>query len=103
MRRLPRRRHSIVRGRFPAMATDWGKLHRAHVAELERRYARALADNGYDAAVIHSGLPKPRTEFDDQYWPLRATAECQRWLPRSEPDCALLIRAGQRPKLLWPQ
>jgi Xaa-Pro dipeptidase len=82
---------------------DWGKLHRAHVAELERRYSRALADNGYDAVVIHSGLPKSRTAFDDQYWPLRATPEFQHWLPLAQPDCALLIRAGQRPKLVWPQ
>jgi Xaa-Pro dipeptidase len=81
----------------------WQKLHREHIAELERRYARALSENGYDAVVIHSGSPKPRTEFDDQFWPLRATPEFQHWLPLAQPDCALLIRAGQRPKLIWTQ
>ena len=79
----------------------WQKLHREHIAELERRYARALADNGYDAVVIHSGTPKSRTEFDDQFWPLRATPEFQHWLPLAQPDCALFIRIGQRPKLIW--
>jgi Xaa-Pro dipeptidase len=82
---------------------DWTKLHRAHVGELERRYARALSDNGYDGLVVHSGLPKTRTEFDDQFWALRPTPEFQHWLPLAQPDCALLIRPGQRPKLIWTQ
>jgi Xaa-Pro dipeptidase len=82
---------------------DWAKLHREHIAELERRYARALSENGYDGIVIHSGCPKSRTEFDDQYWALRPTPEFQHWLPLAQPDCALLIRAGQRPKLVWTQ
>ena len=85
------------------MEIDWGKLHRAHVSELERRYARALSDNGYDAVVIHSGLARSRTQFDDQFWPLRPTPEFQHWLPLAEPDCALLIRPGQRHKLIWTQ
>jgi Xaa-Pro dipeptidase len=85
------------------MDTDWGKLHRAHVTELERRYAAALAAHGYDGVVIHSGVPKSRTEFDDQYWALRPTPEFQHWLPLAQPDCALLVRAGQRPKLVWAQ
>jgi Xaa-Pro dipeptidase len=85
------------------MPTEWGSLHRAHLAELERRYARALAEHGYDAVVIHSGLPKPRTEFDDQFWALRPTPEFQHWLPLAQPDCALLVRPGQRPRLVWTQ
>ncbi len=85
------------------MQIDWGKLHREHIGELERRYARALAEHGYDAIVIHSGVAKSRTEFDDQYWPLRPTPEFQHWLPLAQPDCALLVRAGQRPKLVWTQ
>ncbi len=85
------------------MLTDWGKLHREHVNELERRYARALAANGYDGIVIHSGVAKSRTEFDDQFWALRPTPEFQHWIPLAQPDCALLIRVGQRPKLVWTQ
>jgi Xaa-Pro dipeptidase len=82
---------------------DWNQLHRAHLAELERRYGRALAEHGYDALVIHSGVPVARTAFDDQYWPLRPTPHFQHWLPLAQPDCALLVRPGQRPKLIWAQ
>ncbi|MDB4971064.1 MAG: Xaa-Pro dipeptidase PepQ [Myxococcales bacterium] len=81
----------------------WDRLHREHVVELGRRYARALSENGYDAIVIHSGLPKSRTEFDDQFWALRPTPAFQHWLPLAQPDCALLVRNGQRPKLIWTQ
>jgi Xaa-Pro dipeptidase len=78
-------------------------LYVAHVAELERAYAKALAEHGYDAAVIHSGAPRLRTAFDDQYWPLRPTPHFQHWLPLAAADCALLVRPGQRPKLVWPR
>ena len=82
---------------------DWLKLHRAHVGELERRYARALSEHGYDAVAIHSGVAKSRTSFDDQYWPLRPTPEFQHWLPLAQADCVLLVRPGQRPRLIWCQ
>jgi Xaa-Pro dipeptidase len=85
------------------MTVDWSKLHREHVGQLERRYARALGDNGYDAIVIHSGVARLRSEYDDQYWPLRPTPEFQHWLPLAQPDCALLVRIGQRPRLVWTQ
>jgi Xaa-Pro dipeptidase len=78
------------------------RLYTDHVAALERGYARALAEHGYDAVVIHSGAPRPRTSFDDQFWPLRPTPEFQHWLPLAAADCALLIRPGQRPRLVWP-
>src|SRR5512142_750396 len=86
MRRLPR--DGVIPQvvvAFPSMSLDWGKLHRAHVSELERRYG------------------KPRAEFDDQYWALRPTPEFQHWLPLAQADCALLLRVGQRPKLVWTQ
>jgi Xaa-Pro dipeptidase len=82
---------------------DWNKLHRAHLAELERRYGRALAEHGYDALVLHSGVAQLRTMFDDAYWPLRPTPHFQHWLPLAQPDCALLIRPGHRPRLIWSQ
>lgn len=85
------------------MQDDFATLHRAHVNELQRRYARALTAHGYDAVVIHSGSPRLRTEYDDIYWPLRPTPEFQHWLPLAQPDCALLIRVGQRPRLVFAQ
>src|SRR5262245_26975547 len=76
-------------------------LHAAHVQQLGEGYARVLADNGYDAAVVHSGTPHKRSEFDDQYWPLRVTPHFQHWLPLAEPECALVVAPGRRPKLIW--
>src|SRR5437588_1011028 len=85
------------------MQNDLATLHRAHVDELQQRYARVLQANGYDAVVIHSGTPRLRSDFDDNYWPLRPTPEFQHWLPLAQAECALLIRVGQRPRLVWAQ
>jgi Xaa-Pro dipeptidase len=68
---------------------------------LGTRYATVLAGAEVDAVVIHSGSALKRSEFDDQYWPLRPTPHFQHWLPLAQPDCALIIRPGQRPVLAW--
>jgi Xaa-Pro dipeptidase len=71
----------------------------AHVAELEARYARVLAAEGWDAVVLHSGSLLKRSQFDDQTWPFRAVPHWQHWTPLAEPDCALVVRPGRRPLL----
>jgi Xaa-Pro dipeptidase len=76
------------------------RLYAQHIADLEVRYARALAETGWDAAVVHSGSLVKRSAFDDQYWPLRPVPHWQHWLSLAEADCALVVRAGQRPKLV---
>jgi Xaa-Pro dipeptidase len=91
------------RGSFSAMHDDLPRLYRAHVNELQRRYSRALESAGFDAVAIHSGSAKLRTEYDDQYWPLRPNPSFQHWLPLAQPECALLIRIGQRPRLIFAQ
>jgi Xaa-Pro dipeptidase len=73
----------------------------AHVADLIERYAPLLQGAEVDAVVIHSGSAIKRTEFDDQYWPLRATPHFQHWLPLAHPDCALVIVPGKKPVLAW--
>jgi len=75
--------------------------YREHLAELERSYGEVLTQSGLDAIVIHSGTPKLRSAFDDQYWPLRVTPHFQHWLPLSAADCALVVRPGRRPRLIW--
>jgi Xaa-Pro dipeptidase len=77
------------------------ELYRAHIDDLGRRYAPALAAAGVDVLVIHSGTPLKRTEQDDQYWSLRTTPHFQHWLPLTQPECVLVIVAGKRPRLLW--
>ena len=74
-----------------------------HLALLARGYGQVLAATGYDAVVIHSGSPKKRSAFDDQYWPLRPTPHFQHWLPLSAADCALVIAQGRKPKLIWTE
>lgn len=75
------------------------ELYAAHVAALSAEYARCLDAHGFDAVVIHGGVARKRSEFDDQYWPLRATPHFQHWVPLSEPDAALVIRPGRAPQL----
>jgi Xaa-Pro dipeptidase len=77
------------------------ELYCEHLAQLEAGYANVLAAAGFDAVVLHSGTPKKRSEFDDQHWPLRVTPHFQHWLPLAEAECALIIRPGQRPRLIW--
>jgi Xaa-Pro dipeptidase len=77
-------------------------LYLSHVADLERRFSRVLAEQGWDAVVIESGAPAKRSRFDDAYWPLRPCPHFQHWLPLAEADCSLVVRPGQRPKLLRP-
>jgi Xaa-Pro dipeptidase len=83
------------------VASSLTGLYLDHIAELSRGYEALLPASGLDALVIHSGLPLSRTSFDDQFWPLRVTPHFQHWLPLAEADCALIIRAGDKPKLLW--
>jgi Xaa-Pro dipeptidase len=75
-------------------------LYAEHVADLEKRYARALAENGWDTAIVHSGSLVKRSAFDDQYWPLRPVPHWQHWLPLAEADGALIVRAGRKPTLV---
>ncbi len=76
-------------------------LYNQHLERLGAGYAQALATCGYDAAVVHSGAPQKRSEFDDQYWPLRVTPHFQHWLPLAEAECAVVVVPGKRPKLIW--
>jgi len=79
------------------------KLYAEHIKDLESRYAAILEQEGFDAVVIHSGSLVKRTEADDQYWPLRVTPHFQHWLPLAQPDCALIIHPGNKPRLVWLQ
>src|SRR5438067_2368067 len=74
--------------------------YREHLSRLERGVDAALATCGLDALVIHSGSLKARSEFDDQFWPLRPVPHFAHWLPLALPDCALELRPGRRPRLI---
>jgi Xaa-Pro dipeptidase len=79
---------------------EFDGLYLEHVADLDRRFARVLDEQRWDAVVIHSGSLARRSRFDDQFWPLRPSPPFQHWLPLFEPDCLVVIRPGRRPTLL---
>jgi Xaa-Pro dipeptidase len=79
------------------------RLYAEHVLDLQRGYERVLGECSLDAVAIHSGSPKKRTEFDDQYWPLRPTPHFQHWVCLAEADCAIVVRPGRKPLLVWPK
>jgi Xaa-Pro dipeptidase len=78
-------------------------LYSEHIRAVEKRYASALIEAGYDAVIVHSGTPKKRTEFDDQFFPLRPTPEFHLWAPLTEPDCFVVFQTGQKTMLVWPE
>jgi Xaa-Pro dipeptidase len=75
-------------------------LYRDHVRHLRREYDAALETSGYGAVVLHSGSPRPKSEFDDQYWPLRLMPHFAHWVPLEWAECALICAAGKRPRLV---
>ena len=79
-----------------------GRLYLEHVAAVQRASEGVLAGTKWDAVLIHSGSHVPKTMFDDQAWPLRATPHFQHWLPLAEAECALLVRGGHKPVLFRP-
>lgn len=78
-------------------------LYEEHVRILEAGYAKALQASGFDAVVVHSGSPKKRSEFDDQYFPHRATPEFMHWGPINDPHCAVVVQPGKKTVLVWPE
>jgi len=77
--------------------------YRAHVAELQQHWEKALHAEGFDAALIHAGS-KLASFLDDYEYPFRCNPHLLWWVPlMHHHDSALLIRPGQRPKLFYYQ
>jgi Xaa-Pro dipeptidase len=70
-----------------------------HVATLQQRTEAALGAAGYDALILDAGTPF--TYFaDDQEAPFRTAPHFAHWVPLEGPHHLLLVRKGERPKLL---
>lgn len=82
------------------MSAELNALYAEHLRALADAYGATLEAQGFDALVIHGGVARKRSEYDDQYWSLRATPHFQHWVPLSEPDAALVLRAGRAPTLV---
>ena len=81
-------------------STELDRLYAGHVRALEEAFARVLPEQGWDAAVIHSGSLLKRSQFDDQSWSFRPCPHFQHWLPLAEPECVVVVRPGHRATLL---
>ena len=75
-------------------------LYRVHVEALAKATAEALESEGYASLVAHSGSLVKRSEFDDQYWPLRPVPHFQHWAHLEWPDCAVHFIPGKKPRLI---
>ncbi|MDQ3337344.1 MAG: Xaa-Pro dipeptidase [Myxococcota bacterium] len=72
----------------------------AHLEYLQRGTEAALAAHGFDAVVLCSGTAAQKNRFDDQYWPLCPTPTFAHWCPLVEADAYVVVRPGQRPRLV---
>ncbi|KEF30197.1 Xaa-Pro dipeptidase PepQ [Marinobacter nitratireducens] len=71
-----------------------------HLAELQTRYERALADNGYDSLLIASGAA-PYRYGDDQAWHFQGYGPFLHWTGLAGQENAWLwVRRGEKP-VLW--
>lgn len=78
-------------------ATD---LYAAHVETRQKKAEAALAATGYDALVLHAGVP--HTYFaDDQDAPFRPTPHFAHWTPATGPHHVLCVRPGMKPLLVY--
>ncbi len=72
-----------------------------HLAHLQQHWEAALAEHGYDAAVVPAGAAAMYYD-DDQAPPFHPNAHFARWFP--DDDCehaAMLVRPGRAPKLYF--
>lgn len=78
-------------------------LYPAHLAELERRSADALAACGRDALVIAAGMPH-RWFLDDQDYAFKANPHFLHWLPLTDAPGSWVVHVpGAKPKLIFLQ
>lgn len=78
-------------------------LYPAHLAEIEKRSADALAAAGRDTLAIAAGLPHGWF-LDDQDYPFKANPHFLHWLPLTEvPGSWLVYTPGRKPKLVFVQ
>lgn len=74
-------------------------LYAQHIEHLDAGYQRALEAAGFDAVVVHAGVPLPKSPFDDQFWPFEPVPAFAHWAPVAWPGSAVLVRRGQAPVL----
>ncbi len=78
-------------------------LYAQHLQTLVSRAQHALEATGFDAMVVHSGIP-PTLFLDDQDYPYKVNPHFKAWVPVVDnPHCFLIYVPGRAPKLLFFQ
>lgn len=78
-------------------------LYPAHLAEIEKRCADALAATGRDTLAIAAGMPHGWF-LDDQDYPFKANPHFLHWLPLTDaPGSWIVYTPGKKPKLVFLQ
>ncbi|MGJ8647404.1 MAG: Xaa-Pro dipeptidase [Marinomonas colpomeniae] len=77
-------------------------LYQEHLSVLTTRYNNAMTHFGIDAIVLSTG-EKSYYFQDDHTHPFHAYSGTQQWLPfLLGAETYLILRAGQKPTLVWP-
>jgi len=77
------------------------QLYGEHLQCLMRRADSALGATGYDALVIHAGVP-PTLFLDDQTYPYKVNPHFKAWVPIIDnPRCILIYSPGKPPRVLF--
>ena len=83
----------------PTGASSTARTSASSSAATRARSSRTATTASSSTRACRSRAPSSTINI----WALRPTPEFQHWLPLAQPDCALLVRPGQRPKLVWTQ
>ena len=78
------------------------ELYGDHLREVMARADRALIAGGYDGMIIGSG-GQLYLYLDDSTYPFKPSPRYRAWLPDNSPDCFIVYRPGNRPKLVFHQ
>ena len=76
-------------------------MYAGHLQTLMTRTDQSLAATGFDALVVHAGIP-PVQFLDDQDYPFKVNPHFKAWVPITDnPRCVLVYAPGQAPKVLF--
>jgi Xaa-Pro dipeptidase len=85
------------------MMTSSGSVYAQHLETFKQRMDHALANSGFDHALIASGVEKMRF-LDDMPYPFKVNPQFKAWVPLlRHPDCWIAYTPGATPVLVYCQ
>jgi Xaa-Pro dipeptidase len=78
------------------------ELYGEHLQQVTARADSALAESGFDGLIVGSGSQR-YLYLDDSTYPFKPNPRYRAWLPDASPDCFVVYRPGNRPKLVFHQ